>query len=323
MISQLQQPIDSGFQARCSPDEVLADVSLGGKVAVVTGGYSGIGVETVRALTGAGVEVWAPARDTGRAAEVLAGIIPAERVVPMDLSDLGSVRRCAADFAAARDRLDLLICNAGVMACPEQRTPQGWEWQMAVNHFGHFVLMQSLLPLLTAAGGARVVALSSIAHRICGMRFDDMHFDSGAYEKWVAYGQSKSAQSLMAVELDRRYADQGIRGYGVHPGGIFTPLQRHLPKEEMVALGWIQESGEPSEVAAKLFKTPAQGATTSLWAATNERLNDIGGVYCEDCDIAQVVPDDHAGMSGVRSWAVDSDPAQRLWELTEATLAEA
>lgn len=322
VIAQTQNPIDSGFEAKSSPGEVLAGIDLSGKTAIVTGGYSGIGVETVRALDKAGADVCIPARDVKRAAEALQGIVSPEQIAPMDLSDLNSVRTFAADFAAQHDRLDILIANAGVMACPEQRTPQGWEWQMAVNHFGHFTLVRELLPLLSAAGGARLVTLSSIAHRLSGMRFDDMHFQSDEYNKWVAYGQSKTAQALMAVELDRRYADRGIRACGVHPGGIFTPLQRHLPQEEMVALGWIKESGEPSDLAARHFKTPAQGATTSLWAATSPQLSDIGGVYCEDCNIAQVVADDDPGPRGVRSWAVDSDQAQKLWEVTEAALAQ-
>ena len=241
----------------------------------------------------------------------------------MDLADLKSVSRFANDFAAAHDSLDILIANAGVMACPEQRTAQGWEWQFGVNHVGHFVLGLGLMDLMARADGARLVTLSSIAHRMSGMRFDDMHFARDPYEKWTAYGQSKTAQALFAVGVNARLKDRGIEAFGVHPGGIFTPLQRHLPNEEMAALGWTDEAGKPSERAAALFKTPAQGATTSLWCATSPQLAGMGGVYCEDCNIAALVADDDAGMAGVRGWAVDADAADKLWDATESLLSEA
>ncbi|MEC8566281.1 MAG: SDR family NAD(P)-dependent oxidoreductase, partial [Pseudomonadota bacterium] len=243
-------------------------------------------------------------------------------VSEMDLADLKSVSRFANDFAAAHDRLNILIANAGVMACPEQRTAQGWEWQFGVNHVGHFVLGLGLMNLMASAEGARLVTLSSIAHRISGLRFDDMHFTRDPYEKWTAYGQSKTAQALFAVGVNARLKDRGVEAFGVHPGGIFTPLQRHLHNKEMAALGWTDETGKPSERAAALFKTPAQGATTSLWCATSPKLAGKGGVYCEDCNIATLVADDDTGMAGVRGWAVDASAARKLWDATESLLSE-
>ena len=166
-------------------------------------------------------------------------------------------------FSAQHDRLDILIGNAGIMACPFETTAQGFESQIGVNHFGHFTLVNKLMPALEKAGqadGARVVLLSSIGHRIAAIDFDDMHFASRDYDKWQSYGQSKTAKALQAVELDRRGKEKGIRAFSVHPGGIFTPLQRHLHNEEMVALGWTKEDGSPSDLAAAGFKTPPQGA---------------------------------------------------------------
>ena len=318
-ISDSQKALPSALAGRPEPAEILDGLDLSGKVAVVSGGYSGLGLETARALAAAGAEVYAPARDTGRAAEALAGVVPAERIGEMDLSDLQSVARYGEGLAEHLDRLDFLIANAGVMACPEMRTAQGLEYQMGVNHFGHFVLIDRLRARL--AEGARIITLSSIGHRLGGVDFDDMNCEKGGYDKWKAYGRSKSAKALLAVELDRRLAEQGVRSFSVHPGGIFTPLQRHLDTEEMVKLGWMKEGGEPSEVAAKIFKTPAQGAGTTLWAATTPQLDGLGGVYCEDCDVANVAPDDDTNPMGVRGWAVDTEIAARLWEITEEMLA--
>ena len=323
MISDMQKPLDTGLGAKPEPEEVMGDTDLRGKIALVTGGYSGIGLETVRYLSKAGADVYAPARDVERAKEVLKGIIPEENISAMDLGDVSSVRDYAKKFAAEHDKLDLIIANAGVMACPLQRTAQGWEWQMGVNHFGHFVLINALTELLINAGQARVVTLSSTGHRLSGVKFDDIHFDNSEYEKWPAYGQSKSAQSLFAVEMDRQLKDKGIRCFSVHPGGIFTPLQRHLPQEEMVALGWLDKNGDIPPAVQAAFKTPAQGAATSLWAAVSKQLDGMGGVYLEDCNIAVSVPDGTKSRSGVRAWAVDTEQARRLWEITVEQLASA
>ncbi len=320
-ISEQQKPLNAGFGPKSEPSDILASVDLSGKKALVTGGYSGIGLETVRALVDAGVDVIAPARDKKRATEALSGIVPPDKIGEMDLSDLDSVRKFTEAFAASCGPLDIIIANAGVMACPEQRTAQGLEWQLGVNHFGHFVMITGLLDNLAAANGARIVALSSIGHRISGIRFDDMHFTNGDYEKWTSYGQSKTAKALLAVELDKRYGERGIRSFSVHPGGIFTPLQRHLPNEEMVVLGWTKEDGSPSDTAAQFFKTPTQGCTTSLFCATSSQLDGIGGVYCENADIATQVDADSKEPAGVRPWAVDQGDAERLWAETEKTLA--
>ena len=322
MISEQQKPVNSGFGAKSEPAEVLAGIDLSGKTALVTGGYSGIGTETSRALAEAGCEVYAPARRTDVALNELKGIVPAENIVEMDLASPKSVQNFVDDFSSHVNKLDILINNAGVMACPEMRTPEGWELQFAVNQIGHFVLTKGLLPLMQAANGSRLVTLSSTGHKISGIRWDDIHFNDSEYEKWAAYGQSKTAASLLAIEVDKRMKDSGIRAFGVHPGGIMTPLQRHLEQEEMVALGWMDEDGQPTERVAKMFKTPTQGASTSLWAATSPQLNDIGGVYCENCEVAAPTEDgENARFIGVNDWAVDSEEASRLWDETERMLS--
>ena len=320
-ISEQQHSIETGFGNKSEASEVISGIDLSGKVALVTGGYSGIGFETVRALTGAGAKVIVPSRDVDRAVTTLDGVIGAEQIGFMDLSDLPSVTRFGEAIAANHPKIDIAIFNAGVMACPLYRTQQGLEWQLGVNHVGHYVLLQTLLPALRAACGARLVTLSSIAHRMSAVRFDDMNYTDREYDKWQAYGQAKSAQSLMAVELDRREAGNGIRSFSVHPGGIFTPLQRHLGNAEMAEFGWTDTDGRPSPVAEKLFKTTTQGCATSLWAATHSLLDNIGGVYCEDCNVSDVVPDESNAFTGVRQWAVDSETAQRTWTETEALIS--
>ena len=320
-ISTQQTPIDTGIGRKPEAADVMEDVDFSGKTAVVTGGYSGIGIETVRALTNAGATVLVPSRDVDRAIRTLEGMIPAEQIGFMDLSDLPSVARYGKDLSSAYPVIDLAIFNAGVMACPLDRTQQGLEWQLGVNHVGHFALLQQILNPLRAANGARLITLSSIAHRMGAVDFSDMNYDQRPYDKWQAYGQAKSAQSLMAVELDRREKGNGIRSFAVHPGGIFTPLQRHLGNAEMAEFGWTDAEGNPSAVAEKLFKSPSQGCATSLWAATAVSLNGMGGVYCEDCNISRVVPDDSNDFTGVRQWAVASDIAEQLWDETDRMLS--
>ena len=323
MISKQQKPINSGFGAKSEPAAVMENIDLSDKTVVVTGGYSGIGLETIRALKEAGARVVAPARRKDIAIKELDGIIDKDDVAEMDLADPSSVQQFVDDFTEKISSLDILINNAGIMACPEMRTSQGWELQFAVNQIGHFVLTKGLLPLMQKANGARLVALSSTGHKISGIRWDDIHFKSSDYDKWAAYGQSKTAGSLLAVEVDKRMQDSGIRAFGVHPGGIMTPLQRHLETEEMVALGWMNEDGEPTERVAKMFKSPTQGASTSLWAATSPQLDGIGGVYCENCEVAkrQDDSDKNARFIGVADWAVDSEEASRLWDETERMLS--
>lgn len=320
-----QKPVGSPFAGRPEGAEVVADIDLSGKVAIVTGGYSGIGLETVRALAGRGAQVIVPVRDMEKAAKNLEGIEGNVRVDEVDLGDIGSVRSFAERMVDTLDRLDLLICNAGIMACPETRVGPGWEQQFGVNHMGHFALTRALMPLLEATGGARVVALSSTGHKISDIRWDDPHFESGEYDKWQAYGQSKTANALFANALSRRLKPSEGLAFAVHPGGIFTPLQRHLPKEEQVALGWVNEDGSPSDLARQGFKTPEQGCATTLWAATSPLLEGKPGVYCEDCEIAEPTDPDSpmARWRGVNDHACDDEAAERLWAMSEDMLAEA
>ncbi len=319
-MTTLQKPIGSQFHAKSTAAEVIKGVDLSGKLAIVTGGYSGIGVETVRALAGAGAEIIVPARDIAKAKDALRPIQGKIAVASMDLADLASVRKFAADVKASRKAVHLLINNAGVMACPEARVGKGWELQFGTNHIGHFVLTNELAPLLRAAKGARVVALSSTGHKISPMRWGDIHFTRDPYQKWTAYGQSKTANALFAVGLDARMKGDGVRAFALHPGGIMTPLQRHLQLEEMVAAGWLNEKGEPSEMAKGLFKTPEQGASTTIWCATSPLLEGMGGVYCEDCNIAKLAGPDAPRHAQVQPYAVDPGEAERLWRETEAMI---
>lgn len=325
MATSDQVPTDSGFDRDSTGDEVLADLELSGKVAVVTGGYSGIGLETTRSLARKGVRVIVPVRSPEKAGSALEGIAGDVRTMPLDLAELASIRRFAEALAAELPRLDLLINNAGIMAAPEARVGPGWESQFGINHMGHFALTLGLMPLLTRAERPRVVALSSTAHKLSGIRWDDVHFEAEPYDKWQAYGQAKTANALFANALSRRLSEIDGLAFSVHPGGIFTPLQRHLPEEEMVALGWLDENGQPSELARQGFKTPEQGCATSLWAATSARLEGKPGVYCENCDIA--LPTDTASpmarYSGVDAHACDDESAERLWEMSEEMLAAA
>ncbi|MFP6596843.1 MAG: oxidoreductase [Candidatus Hydrogenedentota bacterium] len=321
MTNDDQHKTKSGFHAKSEPGEIMEGIDLNGKVAIVTGGYSGIGTETTRALVGAGARVILPVRRKEIAKQELQGLIPDDDLIDMDLADPASVNQFVDQFKDTGLALDLLINNAGIMACPEMRTPNGWEMQFAVNQIGHFVLTTGLMPIMEKSPGARLVTLSSTGHKLSPIRWEDIQFDEG-YDKWPAYGQSKTACSLLAVEFDRRMKNKSVRAFSVHPGGIFTPLQRHLEKEEMIALGWLGEDGEVSERAKGAFKTPTQGAGTTLWCATNPKLDNLGGVYCENCDIADMQGDDeNARYVGVAPWAVDSDDAQRLWTETEKILA--
>ena len=320
MISEQQKPVDSGFGAKSEPEEVLKDIDLGGKVAMVTGGYSGIGLETTRALKEAGARVIVPARRKDVAKSALSGIVESEDILNLDLADPSSAQSFVNEFVDSGMSLDILINNAAVMACPQMPTKEGWDLQFAVNHIGHFIITKGLLPTMSSSG-SRIVTLSSTGHKLSGIQWEDVHFE-GSYDKWKAYGQSKTAASLLAVEISERMKDEGIKTYSVHPGGIFTPLQRHLEKEEMIALGWLGEDGELSEMAAANFKSPTQGASTSLWCATSPMLEEVSGVYCENCDVAVRQEDGPmARYIGVADWAVDTDEAAKLWDLTEHTLS--
>ena len=306
-----QRPIGSGFGHDTTAAEVLDGIDLTGKLAVVTGGYSGLGLETTRALVGAGAEVVVPARRP-QVAEDAVGDLKGVDVDEVDLGDLDSVERFADRFLASGRTIDLFIGNAAIMACPETRVGPGWEAQFATNHLGHYALVNRLWPAIDKTGGARVISVSSSGHRNSGIRWDDVMWEHG-YDKWKAYGQAKTANALFAVHLDALGKEAGVRAFSLHPGGILTPLQRHIPKDEMVKLGWIDEDGNPLNPS---FKTPEQGAATSVWAATSPQLDGMGGVFCEDCDIAEKAAEDGTARFGVRAWATDPEQAARLWALS-------
>jgi NAD(P)-dependent dehydrogenase (short-subunit alcohol dehydrogenase family) len=309
MMVDRQIPIGSGFGPRTTADEVLAGHDLTGKIAIVTGGYSGLGLATTRALAGAGAHVVVGAKRAAAARDAVRGIAGAE-VDEFDLADLDSIRAFAERFVRSGRHADIVINSAGIMACPETRVGPGWEAQFAVNHLGHYALVNQLWPALATGGGARVVAVSSGAHGITGIRWDDLHFARG-YDRWQAYGQSKTANALLAVHLDALGRDAGVRAFSLHPGSILTPLQRHLSKDEMIAAGWIDANGD---LADPTFKTPQQGAATQVWAATSPQLDGLGGLYCQDCDIAALAEGE--ASTGVRSHAVDPEQAARLWKLS-------
>ena len=303
MTDDRQQPVESPFHNRSLAKEVAQAADLSGKTVIITGGYSGIGLETTRALSGAGARVIVTIRNPEKAQSALDGL-PVETVT-LDLMEPDSVKLGAdAIRGLAPDGIDILINNAGVMATPLRRNSKGWESQFATNQLGHFALFAQLSDLL--------LERPSLAHRISDVNLEDWNWEAGEYEKWPAYGRSKSANALFALELNRRYEDRGLKAYSVHPGGIMTELQRDLAEEEMRAMGWFNEDGTTKDV----FKTVEQGASTTLWAATSPLLEDRGGVYCEDCNIGALNPPEGA-FYGVQPHIRDVQTAQKLWTLSE------
>ena len=316
--------ITSAFGARSTALDVVHGLALGNCHAVVTGGASGLGLETSRALAAAGASLTLAVRNTEQGHTTAAALLasyPAARVqvAQLDLANLASIQRFAADWLQTGKPLDILINNAAIMACPLTRTPQGWEAQFATNHIGHFSLTTALLPALqkaaTSTGDARVVCLSSSGHKIAGVDFDDIHFERREYSKWKAYGQAKSANALMALGLHLKYAGHGITANAVHPGGIMTGLQKFLPLEEMRALGWLK----PDDTPLDLFKTPKQGAATSVWAATAPALKGHGGLYLEDCRQGLPAAPDNR-VSGFSPHIADAGNALRLWDVSSAMI---
>ncbi|MBW4702472.1 MULTISPECIES: SDR family NAD(P)-dependent oxidoreductase [unclassified Micromonospora] len=307
-------PVHTPFDARTTALEVVRDVDLTGRRAVVTGGASGIGVETARALAAAGADVTLAVRDLD-AGQRAAGDITASTgndrllVAPLDLADQASV----AAFVATWDGpLHLLVDNAGIMASPERRTPEGWELQFATNHLGHFALATGLHRALAAADGARIVSVSSAAHLRSPVVFDDIHFRQRPYDPWAAYGQSKTANVLFAVEATRRWADDGILSNALMPGAIHTNLQRYVSAEELERMRAASGGG------AATWKTVEQGAATSVLVATSPLLDGIGGRYFEDCQ--QAAPHQPGTRTGVAAYALDPAAAERLWTVSEQTL---
>jgi len=310
-----QKPIGSGFDKTTSAQQALGERDLSGKRYVVTGASSGIGVETVRFLANAGAEIVAAVRDSAKAEAALAGL-QGIRIAELDLASHASIEHFAEALVAEGASVDGLINNAGIMATPLERDADGHELQFAINHLAHFRLTCALWPLLVASGNARVVALSSSAHQFSAFDFEDYDFKQRDYDKFVAYGQSKTANALFAVALDELGKSQNVRAFSVHPGVIATGLTRHMEDEELTERGLLNSEGVIGEAMASRYKTVAQGAATTVWAATNDRLEDIGGLYCEDCDVAALV-DPKKPSRGVERYAIDPEAAQKLWTLSE------
>jgi NAD(P)-dependent dehydrogenase (short-subunit alcohol dehydrogenase family) len=301
--------IRTSFNAESTAAEVIAGIDLTGRRTIVTGGASGIGIETARALAGAGAEVTLAVRNLEAGERVAADIGGKTLVAPLDLADQGSV----AAFVVGWDGpLDILVNNAGIMASPLMRTPQGWEMQFATNHLGHFALATGLHRALAAADGARVVSVSSSAHHRSPVVFEDIHFERREYEPWSAYGQSKTANVLFAVEASKRWASDGITVNALMPGGIRTGLQRYISDEELARMRAAAGG------AAANWKTPEQGAATSILVATSPLLDGIGGRYFEDCNEAEVGVVD--ARHGVAAYALDPESAARLWQVSVDTL---
>ena len=301
-------------------DEVLKGIDLTGKRVLVTGGTAGLGVETARALACRGAAVTITARDMARGESVVREIHDTSgnsdvEAMELELGSLDSIRRFAAKYLSRHHSLNLLINNAGVMACPELRTDDGFELQFGTNHLGHFLLTNLLAPALIEGAPARVVALSSRGHHMSPVDFDDLDFSNRGYNKWVAYGQSKTANILFAVELDKRLKDKGVRAFAVHPGVIETELGRHMGEEDRAAL---QQRAE--DMGGWHMKTVAAGAATSVYAATAPELEGQGGVYLEDCHVAEV--NDESPKEGVRSYALDEGAAAKLWAVSEELVGQ-
>ncbi|MEU5526883.1 SDR family NAD(P)-dependent oxidoreductase [Micromonospora chersina] len=307
-------PVNTPYSRETTALEVVRDLDLTGRRAVVTGGASGIGVETARALAAAGADVTLAVRNPEagqRAAAEITGTTGNDRILvaPLDLADLGSV----ATFVRTWDGpLHMLVNNAGIMASPEMRTEQGWEMQFATNHLGHFALAAGLYRSLAAAEGARIVSVSSAAHLRSPVVFEDIHFRQRPYDPWEAYGQSKTANVLFAVDATRRWADDGIFTNALMPGAIRTNLQRYISEEELDRMRTQSGGG------AAYWKTPEQGAATSVLVAASPLVAGVGGRYFEDCQEAG--PNQPGTRTGYAPYARDPEAAERLWEVSEEHL---
>jgi NAD(P)-dependent dehydrogenase (short-subunit alcohol dehydrogenase family) len=320
----LQKPVNTGFNATTTAAEVIKGIDLSGKSIIVTGGYAGIGLETVKTFVAAGARVCIPARDTSKAAKNLQGIQNVT-IEAMDLMDPKSIDAFAEKFLHSNDMLHILVNNAGIMWVPLQRDKRGYESQLATNHLGHFQLTANLWPALQKANGARIVNVSSFGHQMAPFNFEDPNFEQRAYETLQGYGQSKTANNLFAVEMDHRGKAFGVRAFSLHPGAVIgTDLGRVAPMALFQQMGTHDTNGNIfPEVAAKL-KNIAQGAATSVWCATSPLLNEFGGVYCEDADIAELDEgniehnyNEPSSLRGVKPYAVDAENARKLWKLSE------
>lgn len=305
---------DFGFGS--TTDDVLAGVDLTGVNVVITGTSAGLGVETARALTAHGATVVGIVRNVDKARENLAAAgATGVNLYEADLASLTSIRAFADPFLAdGHDRIDVLIANAGIMACPQGTTADGFELQFGTNHLGHFLLVNRLLALLLTGPPGRIVVLSSAGHSYSDVSLEDPNFERTPYDAWNAYGRAKTANVLFAVELDRRLRDRGVRATAVHPGGILTELGRHLTDE---TLGVLSQRLSDRKVE---FKSVPQGAATTVWAGFVAAADEVGGRYCEDCGLARVVdPPEHPG---VMRYALDPDTAAALWSRSEALVGE-
>jgi len=319
-----QTPLGSGYSATSTAAEVAQGIDLTGKVAIVTGGYTGIGLETVKILSKAGAEVWVPARDRSKAQKNLV-TIPEAIIHSMDLMNPDSIDAFAAVFLSTGKPLHLLVNNAGIMWVPLRRDSRGNESQLSTNHLGHFQLTARLWPALKKAKNARVVTVSSYGHQIAPFNFDDPNFTHRPYETLQGYGQAKTANNLFTVELDHRGKAFGVRAYSVHPGAVNgTDLGREAPMELFRQMGTHDANGNIFPEVERKLKTVPQGAATTVWCATSNKLQNIGGVYCEDGDIAELDLgniehkfDAPSTLRGVQPYSVNAQNAQRLWRLTE------
>jgi NAD(P)-dependent dehydrogenase (short-subunit alcohol dehydrogenase family) len=319
----------AAFGATSTTDEVLAGVNLSGKRVLVTGVSAGLGVETARALAAHGAHVVGAARDLAKAKRATQQVVADAahggglELVELDLASLASVRACAQALLDQDKRFDLVIANAGVMACPLSHTADGFETQFGTNHLGHFVLVNRIVPLL--ASGARVVSLSSAGHRFANVDLEDPNFQHTPYAEFVAYGRSKTANALFAVEFDRRHRGDGVRATAVHPGGIRTELVRHMdPTVLQTMVDKINADHAARGEPPYSWKTIPQGAATSVWAGVVAAAEEVGGRYCEDCHVAKVVEDTSVGdiREGVRPYALDPETAKGLWALSEKMVGE-
>jgi NAD(P)-dependent dehydrogenase (short-subunit alcohol dehydrogenase family) len=308
------------FGAESTTDDVLEGVDLKGKRVLVTGASAGLGVETARALAAHGASVVGAARDLGKARKATEAVKGDFSLVELDLASLKSVRACSHALVTAGQPFDVVICNAGVMACPKGTTADGFETQFGTNHLGHFVLVNRIASLMKS--GARLVNLSSAGHRFSDVDLDDPNFERTPYTEFGAYGRSKTANVLFAVEFDRRHRSRGVRATAVHPGGIMTELGRHMTAELRDAMLKNIEAANKAAGAGPLkWKTIPQGAATTVWAGFVASPDTVGGKYCEDCHVAELQENANA-RSGVRSYALDPDRAKALWARSEDMVRE-
>ena len=311
------------FSSKSTTDDVLAGIDLSGKLALVTGASSGLGVETARALASKGARVVMAARDVAKIEQQAAAIRAQHPAAQLEVMELhldkpANVRAFAKAFLAKHPRLNLLVGNAGVMACPLMRTAEGWEMQFATNHLGHFLLANLLLPALQAGAPSRVISVSSAGHQFSPVVFDDIQFERRPYDKWASYGQSKTANILFALEFDRRFAARGVRAFSNHPGGIRTELGRHLTPEDIQLL--TARTQQRANAGVMVWKNEQQGASTQVWGATAPELDGKGGLYLEETQISGTAPP--PGSAGCAPYALDPEQAKRLWAVSEQLLGE-